>query len=82
MVIVLLVAFLVLGIGGRILFRRHQRRQNMGGVSGNADWAPNSSAHDFDTQGRQALAAAGAVTDEKKDSNRKGKTLSRKLTGR
>jgi len=78
MVIVLLVAFLILGIGGHFLFKRYQRRQNMGGVSGrDADWAPNSSAHDFDTQGRQALAAAGPVTDEKSGSKRKGKTLSR-----
>lgn len=83
MLIVLLVAAIVGGVGGTILFKRHKRRKNLGSTSGSTgNWGPNSSAHDFDTQGRVALAAAGPVTEEKKTrSERKGGRLA-KLRGR
>lgn len=80
MLIVLLIAAIVLGTAGAILFKRHKRRKNLGSHSGAAgNWGPNSSAHDFDTQGRAALANAGPITEEKTTprTERKGSRLNK-----
>jgi len=74
MVIVLVLFFLLVGVGGTVWYKRHKKARDMaGGNGGGTSWGPNASAHDFNT----TPAAVGTVVQEKPRKAKLGRVLRR-----